>query len=171
MPGMKIDILGVKELQVKLNKLPTEVADEAIGKVQDYMLDVMKNDQPPEVYVSRKAAYGKSWFGEVDPILGTTRQQRWYWAAVGRGELEPGVHKKRTGQMRAGWHKVRSGIFGYIENRVKGAAYVYGDTSQANQPALVGWKRVIQQIMDREAKINKIIDAAAKKAIKKLGLS
>ena len=167
---LKIDLLGLKELEAKLNKLPVEVADKALGDVQDYMLNVMKSDQPPEVYVSRKEAYGKSWFGEVDPQKGTTKQQRWYWAAVGRGELTPGVHKKRTQEMSRGWHKVRSGLFGYIENRVKGAAYVYGDTSQANQPALVGWKRIIQQVMDREAKIDQIINAAAKKAIRKLRL-
>jgi hypothetical protein len=158
----KIELLGVKEIEAKLNKLPIEVADKALGEVQDYMLDVMKNDQPPEVYVSRKAAYGQSFSSDA--------QRRWYWAAVGRGELVPGEHKKRTGKMRAGWHKVRSGLTGYIENRVKGAAYVYGDTSQANQPALVGWKKVIQQVMDREAKINKIIDGEARKAIRKLGL-
>ena len=159
---LKIDILGIKEIEAKLNKLPVEVADKALGEVQDYMLDVMMNDQPPEVYVSRKEAYGKSFFSDA--------QRRWYWAAVGRGELIPGEHKKRTGAMRKGWHKVRSGLFGYIENRVKGAAYVYGSTSQANQPALVGWKRIIQQVMDRQDRINRIIDGEAKKAIKKLGL-
>ena len=165
---LKIDLLGLKELEAKLNKLPVEVADKALGDVQDYMLNVMKTDQPPEVYVSRKSAYGKSWFSPA--------QRRWYWAAVGRGELPapsengPPAHKKRTGEMSRGWHKVRSGLFGYIENRVKGAAYVYGDTSQANQPALVGWKRIIQQVMDREAKIDQIINAAAKKAIRKLRL-
>ena len=160
---LHIEILNYKEIEAKLNKLPIEVADHCMTEVQDYMLDVMQNDQPPEVYVSRKEAYGQSFFSD--------KQRAWYWAAVGRGELTPGVHKRRTGEMRKGWHKVRTGLTGYIENRVKGAAYVYGDTSQANQPALVGWKKVTQQIMDRLDKINKIIDGEAKKAIKRLGLS
>ena len=160
---LKIEILNYKEIEAKLNKLPIEVADNCMTEVQDYMLNVMKSDQPPEVYVSRVEAYGQSFFSD--------KQRKWYWAAVGRGELTPGVHKRRTGEMSRGWHKVRTGLTGYIENRVKGAAYVYGDTRQANQPALVGWKKVTQQIMDRLDKINKIIDGAAKKAIKKLGLS
>jgi hypothetical protein len=160
---LKIEILNYKEIEAKLNKLPIEVADNCMTEVQDYMLNVMQSDQPPEVYVSRVEAYGQSFFSD--------KQRKWYWAQVGAGNLTPGVHKRRTGEMSRGWHKVRTGLTGYIENRVKGAAYVYGDTSQANQPALVGWKKVTQQIMDRLDKINKIIDGAAKKAIKKLGLS
>ena len=160
---LKIEILNYKEIEAKLNKLPIEVADHCMTEVQDYMLNVMKSDQPPEVYVSRKAAYGQSFFSD--------KQRKWYWAQVSDGILTPGVHKKRTGEMSRGWHKVRTGLTGYIENRVKGAAYVYGDKSQANQPALVGWKKITQQIMDRLDKINKIIDGEAKKAIKKLGLS
>ena len=160
---LHIEILNYKEIEAKLNKLPIEVADHCMTEVQDYMLNVMKYDQPPEVYVSRKEAYGQSFSSDA--------QRAWYWAAVGRGELTPGVHKNRTQKMSKGWHKVRTGLTGYIENRVKGAAYVYGDRSQANQPALVGWKKVTQQIMDRLDKINKIIDGEAKKAIKRLGLS
>jgi hypothetical protein len=171
MPGMKIDILGVKELQAKLNKLPIEAADEAVDKVMDYMVNVLKTDQPTPKHVSRADAYPKIF--ATSPVTGTKipgfkswkqfKYVMWLWNT---GQTP----YSRTQEISRGWHKVKTGITGHIVNYTKGVAYVVGDKSQANLNRMVGWKTVGQQIEDRLVKINQIIDAAAKKAIRKLGL-
>lgn len=161
MPGIKIEILNYKEIEAKLNKLPIEAADMCAGEVQDYLLNVMRTDQPSPNYVSRKAAYGQSFQSE--------KQRRWFFWALDTGAIEVPYH--RTQALSKGWHIVNRGVLGYLVNYRKGASYVVGERNQANQPRVVGWKKASQQIEERLAKINKIIDAAAKKAIKKLGLS
>ena len=158
MPGMKVELLGVKELEAKLNKLPIEVADIALDDVMDYMVNVLKTDQPTPKYVTRKEAYGQSFSSD--------KQRRWWFATH---EMPYGGYN-RTQEMSRGWHKVRTGITGHIVNYMKGVAYVVGDKSQANLNRLVGWKTIGQQISDRAVKIGQIIDGSAKKAIRKLGL-
>lgn len=155
---VKIDILGDKEIEAKLSKLPVEAANYAIGDVQDYMLNVMRSDQPSPTFVSRKEAYGKSYFSES--------QRRFLGWLYSEGK----VPYHRTQEFSRAWHIVKRGLFGYIVNNAPGAVYVVGERKQSRHEAMVGWKKASQQIADRRDKINAIIDAAAKKAIRKLGL-
>jgi hypothetical protein len=160
MPGMKIDILGVKELQAQLDKLPVEAADEAITEVQDYMLNVLRM-YPPKNYVSRASAYGKSFQSD--------KQRRWFFWALNSGLIN--VPYRRTQTLSSGWHKVRSGIMGYIVNYTPYAVFVMGERKQSRHEQMVGWKKPSEIIDERIEKIKKIIDEAAKKAIRKLRLS
>ena len=160
MPGMKIDILGVKELQAQLDKLPVEAADEAITEVQDYMLNVLRM-YPPKNYVSRASAYGKSFQSD--------KQRRWFFWALNSGLIN--VPYRRTQTLSSGWHKVRSGIMGYIVNYTPYAVFVMGERKQSRHEQMVGWKKPSELIDERIEKIKKIIDEAAKKAIRKLRLS
>ena len=159
MPGIKIELLGVKEIEAKLNKLPVEVADEAINDVQDYMLNVLRM-YPPKNYITRKQAYGQTFQSD--------KQRRWFFWALNSGTIE--IPYRRTQTLSKGWHKVRNGLFGYLVNYTPYAVYVLGERKQSRHEELVGWKKVSQEISDRAEKINKIIDEAAKKAIRKLGL-
>jgi len=157
---IKVELLGVKEIVAKLERLPEEVADYALGDVQDYMLNVLKSDQPPKNYISRKQAYGQSFQSD--------KQRRWFFANLKEGNIN--VPYRRTQALSKGWHKVRSGLFGYIVNNTPGAVFVLGERKQSRHEALVGWKKVSQQVSDRAEKIGQIIDAAARKAIRKLHL-
>jgi hypothetical protein len=65
---------------------------------------------------------------------------------------------------------VDRGLTGYVVNDMPGAWFVVGDNTQSRHEKLVGWKTVGKQITDRAAKINQLIDVAAKKALRKLGL-
>ncbi len=171
MPGIKIEILNYKEIEAKLNKLPIEAADMCAGEVQDYLLNVMKTDQPSPNYVSRASAYpgDKITLKSGREVVGFQSLRQYYYVlylyATGK------IPYRRTQELSRGWHIVNRGLLGYLVNYTKGASYVVGERNQANQPRMVGWKKASQQIEDRMAKINKIIDGAAKKAIKKLGLS
>ena len=154
------DILGDKELVAKLEKMPFEVADTVVGEVQDYLLNVLRSDQPPPKYVTRKAAYGVSFF--------TPKQRRWFFASLADGSIN--VPYQRTQGLSKGWQIVDRGIAGYIVNPTPGAKFVVGDGTQSRHEKMVGWKTVGQQIKDRAGKIAKIVDAAAKKALRKLKL-
>ena len=122
------------------------------------MLNVLRNDQPTPNYVSRKSAYGVTAFSPA--------QLRLIHVLYAEGK----VPHRRTQELSRGWHIVRRGLFGYLVNYVKGAAYVIGERKQSRHEEMVGWKKPSQQINDRRDKINAIIDAAVKKAIRKLGL-
>ena len=159
MAGIKIDLLGVKELEAKLDKLPLEVADTAINEVQDYMLNVLKA-YPPKNYVTRKAAYGQSFQSD--------KQRRWFFWALNSGTIQVPYHRSQT--LSKGWHKVRKGLFGYLVNYTPYAVYVLGERKQSRHEELVGWQKVSAIIEERMDKINSIINASAKKAIRKLGL-
>jgi hypothetical protein len=156
---IKIELLGVKELEAKLNKMPIEVADQALTEVQDFMLDVLKT-YPPKNYVTRKAAYGQSFQSD--------KQRRWFFWALNSGAIN--VPYSRTQGLRNSWHKVRSGITGYIVNNAHGAVYVMGERKQSRHEAMVGWKKPSEIIKEHMAKINKLVDAATRKALRKLGL-
>lgn len=155
---IKIDILGDKELNDKLSKLPEEAAHAAIGEVQDYMLNVLRSDQPSPNFVTRKSAYGVSYFSE--------RQRRFLGWLYSQGL----VPYHRTQALSKAWHIIERGLMGYLQNDAEGAEYVIGEEKQSRHEKMVGWKKPSQQIRERADKINKIIDAAAKKAIKKLRL-
>lgn len=157
---VKIDVLGIKEITSKLDKLPEEVADIAIADVQDYFLNVMRSDQPTPNFISRKAAYGETFSSD--------RQRKWFFANLNDGSIS--VPYRRTQKLSQGWHIVKRGLFGYVVNNVPGAVYVIGSRKQSRHEAMVGWKTVQQQIRDRTQKIKDIIDGSAKRAIKKLGL-
>jgi len=161
MPAIRIELLNYKEIEAKLNKLPIEVADTCMGEVQDYMLNVMRSDQPSPNYVSRTQAYGQPFSSD--------KQRRWFFWALNSGAISVPYH--RTQALSKGWHIVNRGLLGYLVNYTPGASYVVGERNQANQPRLVGWKKASQQIQERISKINKVLEGAAKKAIKKLGLS
>jgi hypothetical protein len=169
MPGIKIDILGVKELQAKLDKLPVEVADEAIGDVQDYLLNVLRM-YPPKNSVSRAAAYPDMFAttptGKKIPGYKSWRQFKYVMWLVNSGKVPYG----RTQALSRGWHKVRSGIMGYLVNYTPYGVFVMGERKQSRHEQMVGWKKPSEIIKERLAKINQIIDEAAKKAIRKLGL-
>lgn len=161
---LKYDIIGEEELAAKLERLPIEVADLAVGDAQDYLLNVLRSDQPSPNYVTRKAAYGVTFFDKH----GDDRQRRWFFAALADGRIN--VPYRRTQGLSKGWKIIDRGVSGYIVNDSPGAKYVVGDGTQSRHEKMVGWKTISQQVKDRLDKINKIVDAAAKKAIKKLGL-
>lgn len=158
MSRISIQLLNFKEIEAKLNALPIEAAHAAMGDIEDYLLNVMRSDQPPPNYVTRKAAYGQTFQSD--------KQRRWFFAT----HEMPYQKYRRTQALSKGWHIVDRGLTGYLVNYTKGASYVVGERNQSRHEALVGWKKASQQIADRIDKINKIMKSAADKTIRKLGL-
>ncbi len=156
-----VEVQGLAELKTKLDALPAVVQDYVVDEVTKYYLNVFRDSQPPPNYVTRKAAYGVTFF--------TPRQRRWFFAALRDGTID--VPYRRTGGLRKSWRQVGSGARSFIVNDSPGAPFVVGDDTQSRHEKLVGWFRTNELMEQRIERAMKIADGATKKAIKKLGLA
>lgn len=86
----------------------------------------------PYRYVSRKAAYGKTWQSE--------KQRKYVMMLIKRGIITPGK-PNRTRRTASGWQKKGAGNMVLLINRSPGAVWLYDDRRQARQLALVGHRK------------------------------
>lgn len=153
-----IDVAGLDELQKILARLPDELRGQIVDDVGEYIHNVLRL-YPPYKYVSRRAAYGQTFFSD--------RQRRWFFAALRDGQLE--IPYKRTQALSRGWRKLGQGTNLMIVNEAAHAGYVMGDGTQSRHAAAIGWKTTAQIVEERQDRIIEIAQAGAKKAIKRLG--
>lgn len=154
-----IDIAGIEGIQASLKHLPPEAQEAVTDDVSTYLINVLKL-YPPYRYVSRRSAYGFPFF--------TDKQRRWFFWALGTGELKIG--NTRTQTLAKGWKKIGSGANVIVANETPYAAFVMGEGEQSRHEAKVGWKTLDTVVSERASRIIEIADAAIKKALKKLGL-
>ena len=169
---IRLDVLGYKEIEKKLSDMPVEVADYAIGDVQSYLLNALRIN-PPKNFVTRASAYpnvyATSPTGKKIRGFFSWKQFRLVAAKYNEGQ----VPYKRTQELSRGWHIApggKKGLFGKLVNYVEGVVYVMGERKQSRHEAMVGWKKPSQIVAERMEKINMLLDAAAKKGIRKVGL-
>lgn len=135
---IKIQVRGIPELREFLKELPRGTKKAAIEAAALYLIG---NDShglkhlAKYKYVTRKAAYGVSFF--------TERQRRWFFWALHSGRINPGSGF-RSGETAGGWkYKLtNNGYQAQLINATRGAKYVQGDDTQARQPAKVGHRKV-----------------------------
>src|SRR3990172_7167849 len=111
-----IDIQGIDELKAKLDKLPEAAQDEGVTEGLKYLQNIMRKYASYK-YVSRKSAYGTTFF--------TEKQRRYFFAALNRGEISIG--NNRTQALARGWKIEGTGRKAFLANEVSYAAYVMGD--------------------------------------------
>lgn len=154
-----IDVTGLKEINDKLNRLPNEAVDAGTDNANEYLLNVMQT-YPPKKSVTRKAAYGVTFFSD--------KQRRWFFANLNKGTID--VPYNRTQGLAQSWKIVGSGRNSFLANEAPAAPYVIGDNTQSRHEAMVGWKTVGEQVKGRMTEIVRRFDAGVKKAIRQLGL-
>lgn len=131
---------GMEEIDAFLKALPHGSMKAAIAAMAEYMLG---NDAhglrhyPPYKYVSRKSAYGVSFF--------TDRQRRWFFANLKDGLQIP---YNRTNTLKQGWQASVDPYRKTLFNTVSYAKYVMGNETQARQPGKVGWRKMAKVIED-----------------------
>ena len=162
MPGIVIE--GLTALLPKLRSLPSVLKEEVIKDVTDYSLEVLREEQPPQKYVTRKAAYGQTFQSD--------KQRRWFFAALDSGEIN--VPYRRTGQLAKSWQVSRSENGAVFTNKAPGASYVMGSPGQSRHEKMVGWKQigniVERQLSGMSSKFRTVLATAYQKAIRKLRL-
>jgi hypothetical protein len=115
---------------------------------------------PPQKKVTRKQAYGKTFFSE--------KQRRWFFAALKSGGLT--IPYRRTQAFRKGWRIIGKGERTIIVNTAKAGPFLVGENRQSRMSALIGWKKMSTVVKERTPKILTIANAAVRKGLKKLGL-
>ena len=129
------------------------IRDTVTDDVAKYMLNVLRA-YPPYRKVTRESVYGAPFQSD--------KQRRWFFAALNDGSLQ--LPYKRTQQLSNGWQIVGEGAKTILVNEVPHAKYAYGGNRLLGA---IGWKRLEQIVSERKAKIQEIIKAAVKKALRK----
>lgn len=135
---VKFRVRNVKAVQDFLKSVPRGAVPVALKAFAEYVLG---NDRhglrhnEPYKYVSRKAAYGVTFF--------TAKQRRWFFAAVRDGRINPGQNN-RTGETSAAWQaEPRNNGYRYtMTNNTPGGYYTRDNRGQARQLAKVGWRKI-----------------------------
>ena len=135
---ISVSVRGIEQLKAFLLRVPVEVRRIAVEVATEYIIGDSSHGLKHMVnykYVSRKAAYGQTFVSD--------KQRRYVMAKIKSGEITPG-RENRTWAMGAGWRytKQGGGFGATIYNKVKGAEFVYGDETQANQIRMVGHRTI-----------------------------
>jgi hypothetical protein len=155
-----------------------------VDDVTKYYLNVFRDAQPTPNFISRAKAYPDTEIYRMDGtpyrwrnsdgsagdiIRGyfSVKQFRKVMMMIANGE----VPYKRTGDLRKAWRQVGTGASSFIVNDSPGAPFVVGDDTQSRHEKMVGWFRAGELMQQRFERAMKIADGAAKKALKKLGLT
>jgi len=148
-----IDFENDEFIQTVLPRLPQEIRDAATDDVSNYLLNILRS-YPSYRYISRKAAYGVSFF--------TEKQRGWFFANLNSGELQ--IPYQRTGTLEGGWKITGQGIETVLINDVPYAGLAYGE-NQSRHLAKIGWKKIPEFLRARRTAIRNVIAKAVGSAI------
>ena len=147
---------NVKKVQEYMRTVPRGALRVGLTAITEYIIGNeqhgLKHSEPYK-YVSRKAAYGVSFF--------TDKQRRWFWANGGPDM----IGNNRTGKGANAWSYVETnrGYGTTITNPEPSAFFTRDERGQARQPAAVGWRKVSKVVADNMAGAMRSANAAIKK--------
>ena len=162
---IKFRIRNVEAVQSFLRAIPKGAVRVALEAFTEYVVGNEAHGlrhADPYKYVTRKAAYGFSFF--------TDKQRRWFFWALNTGKIDPGSGK-RTGESTAAWKAVsRNDGYRYtISNNTVGGYWTRHDTRQARQLGKVGWRKIMTVLADNYKGGIRAAVAAVKKYLDKKG--
>ena len=137
---MRVTVSGIDKVKAWINSIvPRGMKKAAMYAISEYIIGNSGRGlkhEPAYKYVSRKSAYGMSFF--------TEKQRRWFWANGGPAMI--GNHRTHT--LSNDWDFTDQGAWTRVSifNQTPYAGYVMGDSGQARQPAKVGWKKMMEVI-------------------------
>jgi hypothetical protein len=159
-----INVTGITELSRKLSAVPTVVRGDVEYAVAGYMLNVLGNKEiPPYRHVARKIAYPETGDGFF-----SNRQRRWFFWALRAGILQTPYRRRGKRGIAGEWYIDKQGDRLVLTNRDPGAMFLYSDTRQARQLAMVGWKRISVIVQEYSKKLDAVMVRAVKSALKKI---
>jgi len=163
MDRINVTVTGLDHIRARLEELPDAVGNDGVEAADNYLLNILISKEiPPYRYVSRRQAYGRTFFSD--------RQRRFVMAGIRSGKITiPYKRGGKTSGIQSQWKIIGTGKSAYLENDAPGAIYLYSEM-QANQPRLVGWKRIETIVDAYTKKIGDAFERGARKAIRRLGL-
>jgi hypothetical protein len=149
--SVDIDDFVTRSLPLIPNAIRKEIADE----LPDKLLEIVKQEPPYSGGVTRKQAYGVSFFSD--------KQRRWFFANVDSLDIP----YNRTHQTSEGWAIINNGGNRILENRTPNAWRVYG-YQQPRILGIIGWKKLRDIMQANKPTISKVIKTAVKMAINRI---
>ncbi len=140
---ISVKLRGNEELQAFLKALPRGTMKDAIKAMADYMLGNTQHGlkhYPPYKYVSRKEAYGKTFFSD--------KQRRWFFAAIRDQRILLPLRYQRTNTLRDGWRQSVDPYRKTLFNVVPYAKHVMSDDRQSRMSQKIGWRTMGKVIED-----------------------
>jgi len=156
---IQVSIEGFDVIQRTFQYLPQFARDKFAEEMGKYLVKELQEYEPPNRFVTRKAAYGKSFF--------TRRQQKWFFWALRTGRIR--VPYVRTHELRRSWRLHGKGESVYIQNDRSGVPYVMGDIGQSRHERMVGWETVGQFVEKRTKTIETRGNQIITKTLRQLG--
>ena len=154
-----IDVSGLKPLMDKLAKMPKAVHEEVTRAAADETVKAMRV-YPAERRITRTQAYGTPFF--------TEKQRRYFFWALKQGIIS--VPYRRTNNLRDNWVIIGQGLDEMVVNQTPYSGVVMGDNEQSRMSKAIGWKTLEQRLRENSQKLAKVLQSAADKALRKLGL-
>ena len=155
-------LADIERVKKQLAKVPLDVLPDVEMAVANYLINALATQEvPPYKKVTRTEVYGKP--------FQTEKQRRWFFWALGHNLIDvPYIRRGKRGGLSTQWHLInKKGGGVVVENQDPAAIYVYGDTTQNQLIARIGWKTVGTIVNERAKKLNGVILRAANKALKK----
>ena len=157
-----IDIEGLPTLLERLGRVGKgEAWKEGTQAVAKFLRTTMQKYPSPR-YVSRKQAYGVTFFSD--------KQRRYFFAALKSGAIS--VPYTRTRELMQSWKIEPWGKWDYIVvNGSMHAVYTQDDDNRSRMAKMIGWKTVSEIVERYSDKIGRIMAETVRNAIRKIGLT
>ena len=162
-----------EQVASRIGHLPKAYIAEVMDELGEYAVDVLKAEQPKRKYVTRMAAYGKTWF--------SLKQKRWFMWAVSAGKIPGWVMTKdgprgqyiRSGKMAEQWKFTATDNSFVLSNPTAAAFYTMVE-QQSRHEALVGWKKALKILQGalsfKSSKFRRAVEVAYHRALRKVKL-
>ena len=138
-----------------LPRVPAVVRKQIADDLTKKLLEIVKQEPPYSGGVTRKQAYGVSFFSD--------RQRRWFFA--NKDNLD--IPYNRTHNTSDGWSIIASGSDRILENKSPNAWRVYGE-QQPRILGLIGWRKLSAIMRSNRPTITKVIGASLRVALRKI---
>jgi hypothetical protein len=139
---MEVSQSSIDEVKKFLESIPWGAKGVALKAFTEYIIGNQQHGlihYPPYKYVTRKAAYGKTFFSDA--------QRGFVMAKIRSGEITPGA-SQRTGLQANSWGYRGESTRFVIFNTAPGSKFTMGNNTQADQPRMVGWRLIMDVISD-----------------------
>jgi len=150
--NIQIEVVGIKEVEAKLKKLGRSLNSYASQAVVQASKDVLDTEglrkYPPET---------------------SANQPPTPYYVRGMGTQYKSGNKGNSEKYGTQWHVDKVPYGAKIANRSSYAQYLAG-TNQSQAMAKIGWRKLVDVVMEKMPKIKSTIEAWMKKAIKDAGL-
>jgi len=148
-------VRGADKVQAFLREVPRGTVRIALRAITEYLIGDGRHGlkhYPPYRGVSRASAYGDASGDGAPPGYFSLRQFHYVMAHIKSGDITPGIENRTGAAAEAyGSCETNNGYGMTIYNQDRGAYYTQSDSGQANQPRLVGWRTVAQNVADNLA--------------------